>query len=103
MPTLNDEITTAGNTIETLAYNSLTTYLETQYPWLNFVVIKQIFELLSKYLLNILFTKTEYAIYVAGITEIIKQQDQAFKDAVNSNDQTKIIAAAKSFISLNSP
>lgn len=103
MPNLNDEITTAGNTIETFAYNSLTKYLETQYPFLNFPIIKQIFELLCKYILNILFTKTEYAVYVVGITEIVKKQDQEFKDAIASNDQSKIIAAAKNFISLNSP
>jgi hypothetical protein len=103
MSNLDFLITQTGNFLETFAFNSLRAYLSINAPWTNAPILKQIIDIILKRLLNILFTKTEYGLYVLGVTQVVNEQNKAFKDAMESKDEAKILEAARNLIKLKSP
>lgn len=96
-------ITSTGDYLEKLAFNSLRAYLTINAPWTKAPILKQIIDSILSKLLNILFTRTEYGVYVLGVVTIVNEQKKEFNKAIDSNDQEQILQAAKKFISLKSP
>lgn len=103
MGSLDYLVTTIGTTLEEMAFNSLRTYLTANAPWTNLPIIKTIIDIFLNKALNILFTKTEYGVYVLGVVQIVNEQNDNFKKAVDTGDKDKIIQAARDLIKLKSP
>lgn len=103
MGTIDDFLTQSSDYLQNMAFKSLRTYLSINYPWTNIVVVKQLVDLVLNKLLTILFTKTEYGIYSLAVNEIVREQKNALNEAFKSNDEQKIIEAARNFIKLSSP
>jgi hypothetical protein len=101
MGDLNTIITTISDPLEKMAFDGIRAYLTLNAPWTNTIIIKQIVDTLLNSILNILFTKTDYAVYVLGVISIVNTQNEDFKNAIASGDQTQIINAARNFIKLN--
>lgn len=98
MATIDEFLTSSTDYLQKLAFNSLRTYLSANYPWTNIVVLKQIIDLVLNKLLSILFDKTEYGVYSLAVHKIVSDQQKILDEAFKSNDEKKIIDAAREFI-----